>query len=99
MLLRSILDEALPPEPNDGIVPLRSQLWGDCVWIGQADHPRCGWLLRPPEERLGWLTCGANFDRQSFATMMDRIVDGMLVGEALRAERLVETAVFGGYFE
>ncbi len=85
MLLQSMLGEFVPQRANDGIVPLRSQLWGEPVWIGQADHLDVVGYFGRRKGAGGWLTCGANFDQSSFETMMDRIVEGMLEGEAEEA--------------
>lgn len=72
---------------NDGIVPLYSQIWGDLVWVGRADHLDIVGHF-PSKERPGdahphhdWLRSGAKFDRVRFDTVMDRIVAGMLLGE------------------
>lgn len=76
-----------PATANDGIVPLRSQLWGEPVWVGEADHldvvghfGRSGSAGRSG----GWLTCGAHFDEARFAELLDRVVEGMLSAEAER---------------
>jgi len=82
--LRTFSAELLPPEANDGIVPLRSQLWGEPVWLGRADHLDVVGYFGRREGTAGWLASGAHFDRESFETMMDRIVEGMLQGEASR---------------
>ena len=52
------------------------------MWLGQADHLDVVGYFGHRKGAGGWLTCGANFDRKSFGTLMDRIVEGMLVGEA-----------------
>jgi hypothetical protein len=83
-LLRSMLGETPPADANDGIVPLRSQLWGEPVWLGQADHLDVVGYFGHRKGAGGWLTCGAHFDGRSFGSMMDRIVEGMLEGEAGR---------------
>lgn len=80
-VLLAMLGETPPPEANDGIVPLRSQLWGEPVWLGQADHLDVVGYFGQRKGAGGWLTCGANFDQRSFGTLMDRIVEGMLEGE------------------
>lgn len=80
--LRSMLGEVPPPEANDGIVPLRSQLWGDLVWLGQADHLDVVGYFDRRQGAGGWLTCGADFREAAFENLMDRIFEGMLEGEA-----------------
>ena len=78
----------LPPESaSDGVVPVYSQVWGDLIWIGRADHlDTVGHF--PGEAPRGkravhtdWLRSGARFDQVRFDTVMDRIVAGMLLGE------------------
>ncbi|MDQ3364949.1 MAG: hypothetical protein M3680_05930 [Myxococcota bacterium] len=73
-------------EDNDGVVPLRSQLWGTLVWAGLGDHldvlghyrddpaPE----LAPELQHRDWLSSGSAFSDRSFATLMDAIASGML---------------------
>jgi len=82
--LRDFLKELPPANANDGIVPLRSQLWGTPVWVGKADHLDVVGYFRGGREHSDWLSCGARFDRKGFGAMMDAIVAGMVAGEAGR---------------
>jgi triacylglycerol lipase len=73
---------------NDGVVPLYSQVWGDLVWIGRADHldvvghfPGEVTKRKSDEAHHDWLRSGARFDRVRFDTVIDRIFAGMLLGE------------------
>jgi hypothetical protein len=72
---------------NDGVVPLRSQLWGKLVWAGYADHldvlghfqdgprrPRKGEVT----PHADWLSSGSSFGRQEFADMVNAIAAGLL---------------------
>lgn len=96
--LRAMLGEVPPVTANDGVVPLYSQIWGDLIWVGKADHldivghfPGPRGLGRgrgsahdlpggePPHN--DWLTSGSGFNRVRFDTIIDRVVDGMMVGE------------------
>lgn len=79
--LQAALGRVPPPAANDGMVPLRSQLWGDLVWAGKGDHLDVIGYFHDPPEHHDWLTSGSGFDRARFAHMMDRIVEGMLAGE------------------
>jgi len=74
-----------PPDlgANDGIVPLRSQLWGKLAWSGLADHLDVLGHFRgesaPTETRnVDWLTSGSGFGKAQFAALLDAIVAGML---------------------
>lgn len=79
---------ASPPlQANDGVVPLRSQLWGELVWTGKADHldvlghfhdDRDPASVPPDLRHRDWLTSGSRFGRAEFATLMDAIATGML---------------------
>ncbi|HEY2516874.1 MAG TPA: hypothetical protein VGI39_38650, partial [Polyangiaceae bacterium] len=73
---------------NDGVVPLRSQVWGKVVWAGYADHLDVLGHFRddlaqtrgePSEGRhTDWLASGADFDRARFGALADAIAGGML---------------------
>ena len=76
-----------PPDlhANDGVVPIRSQLWGTLVWAGLGDHlDVLGHFLddrqaEAPESRHhDWLTSGSAFGRPQFEGLMDAVVTGML---------------------
>ncbi len=69
------------PRMNDGIVPLRSMLWGEPLWIGKGDHlDVVGHFadLEDPAIHVDWLSSGARFNRASFAKMTDAIGDFIL---------------------
>jgi len=87
--IKSMLGESVPATANDGVVPLTSQIWGDILWIGKADHLDI--VGHFPGGGTGghndWLASGARFSRVRFDVVMDRIVAGMIVGEELREAR------------
>jgi triacylglycerol esterase/lipase EstA (alpha/beta hydrolase family) len=66
---------------NDGVVPLRSQIWGEVAWCGYADHLD---VLGHFEEtgadalHIDWMKSGSSFDRVRFAELMTAIGEGML---------------------
>jgi hypothetical protein len=84
-VFRALLGELPPREANDGVVPLRSQIWGTPVWVGPGDHLDVVGHFRGRSGHTDWLSSGARFDRGRFEHMMDRIVEGMLEGEAASA--------------
>jgi triacylglycerol lipase len=74
---------------NDGVVPLRSQLWGTLVWAGLGDHLDV--LGHYRDERRAapgelphrdWLTSGSSFDRAQFDALLDAVATGMLQAAA-----------------
>ncbi|MBK9034063.1 MAG: hypothetical protein IPL61_22805 [Myxococcales bacterium] len=91
--LSSAFDVSRDLHGNDGIVPLRSQVWGTLVWAGLADHlDVLGHFRGDEDEGEGeseseaqselrhhdWLTSGSSFDRPQFDGLMDAIAGGML---------------------
>jgi hypothetical protein len=79
--LRNCLGEPAPPGACDGIVPLSSQVHGEVVWVGRADHLDIVGHFPGPGGHTDWMSSGARFTRVRFDVVMDRIVDGMLVAE------------------
>jgi len=71
---------------NDGVVPLRSQIWGKLIWAGYADHLDVLGHFRDdapsaaPREGVhtDWLSSGADFDRARFGALADAIAAGIL---------------------
>jgi hypothetical protein len=95
------LADALPETPldaNDGVVPIRSQVWGTLVWAGLADHldvlghfrdDRDPETVAPELRHCDWLTSGSQFDRARFSGLMDAIANGMIdSGEHISASSL-----------
>jgi hypothetical protein len=83
--------ERIPgPSSNDGVVPIRSQIWGKLAWAGYGDHldvlghfrgPESGFFRTPSGENpphVDWLMSGSGFDTGRFASLMDAIAKGML---------------------
>jgi triacylglycerol lipase len=76
-----------PLDANDGVVPIRSQVWGSLVWAGLADHldvlghfrdDRDPETVAPELRHCDWLTSGSQFDRTRFSGLMDAIANGMI---------------------
>jgi hypothetical protein len=69
---------------NDGVVPIRSQLWGELVWTGYADHLDVlghfdgGPIDATKPRHVDWMKSGSRFDARSFDGMLDAIARGML---------------------
>jgi triacylglycerol lipase len=65
---------------NDGVVPVRSQIWGEVVWAGIADHLDVLGHFDGGGDHVDWLTSGSEFDRRGFDALMDAIAKGLLAG-------------------
>ena len=83
--LAASLPSPIDVRANDGVVPLRSQLWGTLAWAGLGDHLDVLGHFRDdrPAEGLAprhrdWLTSGSSFDLAQFGALMDAIASGML---------------------
>jgi triacylglycerol lipase len=77
---------------NDGVVPIRSQIWGKLVWTGHGDHldvighfrdalPASARAATVPSDappHLDWLYSGSEFGRSQFASLMDAIAEGLI---------------------
>ena len=92
--VRALLGETPPITASDGIVPLYSQIWGELVWVGKADHldivghfPGMSGKGHTGPLHTDWLSSGARFNRVRFDVVMDRIVGGMVVAEELREQK------------
>ena len=71
---------------NDGVVPVRSQLWGELIWAGYADHldvlghfggPKTGHDPDEPQH-VDWLRSGSDFDEAGWNSLVDAIAAGLL---------------------
>ena len=82
--LARALGGAPPPSSSDGIVPVRSQVWGAVVWAGLGDHlDVVGHFDGGRRDRAhhDWLNSGSRFDRARFDALLDAVVAGMLAAE------------------
>jgi triacylglycerol lipase len=82
--LRKRLDPVPPEGASDGIVPVRSQVWGNLIWAGLGDHLDVMGHFGGTGGRaahVDWLCSGAGFDRDRFDGMLDAIARGMLGAE------------------
>lgn len=80
-VIEEMIGERPPPGANDGVVPLRSQLWGEPLWIGRGDHLDMVGHFPGPDGHVDWLTSGARFDIGRFDTVLDLIVDNLFEAE------------------
>jgi hypothetical protein len=74
---------------SDGVVPVRSQVWGDLIWAGYGDHLDVLGHFKDRDatsEHRDWLCSGAEFTRAKFEEMIDAIADGMLRATAARPQ-------------
>jgi triacylglycerol lipase len=81
---------------NDGVVPIRSQVWGKLIWAGYADHlDVLGHFAGTthggaPADAAGpphvdWLCSGSTFDRERFASLTTAVANGLIAsGQSLR---------------
>jgi len=74
-----------PPtlEDNDGVVPVRSQIWGTLAWVGLGDHLDVlghydGGRDGTAVPHHDWLTSGSGFTDAHFGALIDAIATGML---------------------
>jgi hypothetical protein len=85
-LLAGAYGRAPGARANDGVVPLRSQLWGKLAWAGHADHLDVLGHFRDARRKArvkegqhtDWLASGAGFDRTQFGMLADAIAKGVL---------------------
>ncbi len=71
---------------NDGVVPVRSQIWGRLVWAGYGDHLDVIGHFHGDERgasghtpaHVDWLRSGSAFDLARFASLMDAVAGGLL---------------------
>ncbi len=62
---------------NDGVVPTRSQIWGDVIHAAQADHLDVIGHFGAPSDtppHFDWLTTGSAFDQEKFEAVWDDVV-------------------------
>ncbi len=69
--------EPVEPSFNDGLVPTLSQLWGDIVWAGTADHLDILGHFQGDKDlsHTDWQVSGAGFDEPDFDEAIDAIAD------------------------
>jgi triacylglycerol lipase len=92
-LLSRALSGSPPLSANDGVVPVRSQVWGSVVWAGVGDHldvlghyrdDRDASTIAPELRHVDWLTSGSDFGQIELGSLMDAIAGGMLAAPPAR---------------
>ena len=99
--LARALSASPPLEANDGVVPVRSQIWGTVVWAGIGDHldvlghyrdDRDQSSMAPDLRHVDWLTSGSDFSQVELGALMDAIATGMLNASAV-ADRVAQKRI------
>ncbi len=82
--LRKAFGEIPPPSANDGVVPIRSQIWGKIAWSGFADHLDVLGHFSDDDgdKHIDWFRSGAKFTRARFAALTAAITQGLLESTA-----------------
>lgn len=63
---------------SDGIVPTRSQVWGQLISAVTADHLDVMGHFDEPPEYVGWLKSGSHFRGAQFQGVWSRVLDFMV---------------------
>ena len=75
---------------NDGVVPIRSQIWGKLVWAGYADHldvlghfaggasHESVGVEGTSQAHVDWLRSGSDFNSWRFESLVKAIAEGLL---------------------
>lgn len=66
---------------SDGIVPTRSQIWGELFYAGHGDHlDVCGHFddLKHDPPHFDWIATGTSFNRTQFDELWSAVTDFML---------------------
>lgn len=81
-LLEAAIGRQSDSKMSDGVVPLRSMMHGEPLWIGKGDHLDVVGHFEDhdhePAVHLDWLRSGAHFDRASFGSMNDALARFLL---------------------
>jgi len=75
--LRMLLGDVPSEIANDGIVPTRSQVWGEVIHAVKSDHLDLIGHYTSDREPLSsdWLPSGSGFDRAAFELTWNRVAD------------------------
>ncbi|RKH72957.1 esterase/lipase family protein [Corallococcus aberystwythensis] len=67
---------------SDGIVPSRSQVWGQVLHVAKADHMDVMGHFDQPPDYISWLKSGSDFQAPQFQAMWERVIDFTVGGAA-----------------
>jgi hypothetical protein len=70
---------------NDGVVPTRSQVWGDVIHAAQGDHLDVLGHFRDPSHsppHFDWLATGSEFTRAKFELLWTDVARYLAQSEA-----------------
>ncbi|RKH58161.1 triacylglycerol lipase [Corallococcus interemptor] len=67
---------------SDGIVPSRSQVWGEVIHVALGDHLDVAGHFDQPPEYISWLSSGSHFQEPQFQAMWERVIDFTVGGGA-----------------
>jgi len=77
-VLRRAYGRLPTPKANDGVVPTRSQVWGEVIHAADADHLDVVGHFGDPDStppHFDWLTTGTGFTREKFDTLWTDIFE------------------------
>ncbi|RKH21772.1 alpha/beta hydrolase [Corallococcus sp. CA047B] len=63
---------------SDGVVPSRSQVWGQVVHVATADHLDVMGHFDQPPEFISWLKSGSHFQQKQFHALWESVLDFMV---------------------
>ncbi len=83
--LRQCFGEIPDSDADDAIVPTRSQPWGHCIAVAQADHldiiGHHGGAEDDPQKRYDWLATRSHFRTPQFEEVWGKVVEFMARSE------------------
>jgi triacylglycerol lipase len=85
--LRRYMTALPPPAASDGVVPLRSQVRNDLIWVGLGDHLDVVGHFGKEQDPLGgpphvdWLMSRSGFNRRRFDELLDVVASFLLGAE------------------
>jgi pimeloyl-ACP methyl ester carboxylesterase len=69
---------------SDGVVPSRSQVWGQVLHVATADHLDVTGHFDQPDKYISWLKSGSRFKEPDFHEVWERVVDFTAGGQRVQ---------------